>query len=417
MKRFSGILLLLVVILFAFGLRQLFDLRFQSGDIYPNYSSLRADPLGTKALYESYGNLAPVSRNYRPLARLPQSQGTILFLLGLKPFDLSASPTEAAEIEAFVKSGGRLVLGLAASEPGATRRIPAPGSGTKTNRAAPLPSPGPNPAPTTELEPGKLFLSERWGFELDYVSKGDDHRASLAGSAAELPKSIPFHGAVAFKNLGPEWKVIYERANYQAVLMERQMGLGSIVVFADSYLFSNEALLKERHPSLLAWFTANQAQIVFDETHLGVRENLGIASLARKYRLHGVGVGILLLAGLYIWKNAVPFLPPHPNEVERDAVLLGKDSAAGFINLLRRNVAVAELLPSCIQEWQKSCGHQTPRNKLQQVQSIIDAENAKEPRRRDPVLIYESIRKVLAKPRPANAGTIQPQPHEKILPS
>ncbi|MDB6029739.1 MAG: hypothetical protein JWM16_77, partial [Verrucomicrobiales bacterium] len=182
MRRFSSILLFLVIVLFAFGLRQLFDLRFQSGDIYPNYSSLRADPLGTKALYESYEKLLPSLRNYRPLPRLNHGQGTSLFLLGLKVSDLSATPQEATEVETFVKSGGRLVLGLAATEAREGTPIPTPPVGTKGKRTAPPPTPGPGPSPGSDsgLEHSKLLLSERWGFDLDYVAKGKSNDAALA---------------------------------------------------------------------------------------------------------------------------------------------------------------------------------------------------------------------------------------------
>ena len=44
--------------------------------------------------------------------------------------------------------------------------------------------------------------------------------------------------------------------------------------------------------------------VVFDEEHNGLRDNPGIASLARKYRLHGVIAGLILLAGLFVWKKA-----------------------------------------------------------------------------------------------------------------
>ena len=46
---------------FAFGIVQLFKLRFEVGDIYPAYSSLRSDPLGVMAFYESLGNLKGIS--------------------------------------------------------------------------------------------------------------------------------------------------------------------------------------------------------------------------------------------------------------------------------------------------------------------------------------------------------------------
>ena len=59
--------LLVLILIFIFGLFQLFVLVFKTGDIYPAYSSLRSDPLGTRALYESlkkFDHIA-VQRNYR----------------------------------------------------------------------------------------------------------------------------------------------------------------------------------------------------------------------------------------------------------------------------------------------------------------------------------------------------------------
>ena len=54
MKRRLPILLLAACSVgFAIGLFQLFRLRFAVGDVYPEYSSLRSDPVGTMAFYES----------------------------------------------------------------------------------------------------------------------------------------------------------------------------------------------------------------------------------------------------------------------------------------------------------------------------------------------------------------------------
>ena len=39
----------------AIGL--LFELRFAAGDVYPRYSSLRSDPVGVRALYDSLARL------------------------------------------------------------------------------------------------------------------------------------------------------------------------------------------------------------------------------------------------------------------------------------------------------------------------------------------------------------------------
>ena len=43
------LLLPVLLVLFGFGVLRLFRLRFETGDVYPPYSSLRSDPLGAKA--------------------------------------------------------------------------------------------------------------------------------------------------------------------------------------------------------------------------------------------------------------------------------------------------------------------------------------------------------------------------------
>ena len=67
---------------FAYGLARLFILRYEVGDVYPPYSSLRADPLGTKALDDALDELPDVEvrRNFKPLPRLrPDGPVTLVY--------------------------------------------------------------------------------------------------------------------------------------------------------------------------------------------------------------------------------------------------------------------------------------------------------------------------------------------------
>src|SRR5438552_9474299 len=84
MSRTLAIRLLLIVVFagFIFGIAKLFKLRFEAGDVYPEYSSLRADPLGAKAFYESLDTLLATRRNYRPFSKLGDGRETTLFYLG-----------------------------------------------------------------------------------------------------------------------------------------------------------------------------------------------------------------------------------------------------------------------------------------------------------------------------------------------
>ena len=57
--------------IFIWAILQLFEVRFSRGDVYPAYSTLRTDPLGAKAFYESLAHVdqLEVSRNETALAR------------------------------------------------------------------------------------------------------------------------------------------------------------------------------------------------------------------------------------------------------------------------------------------------------------------------------------------------------------
>ena len=155
-------------------------------------------------------------------------------------------------------------------------------------------------------------------------------------------------------------------------------------------------LRAERHPKLLAWLFDGPPALVFDEEHHGVRDDPGIASLARKYRLHGVVAGILLVALLFVWKNAVRFIPTYEDDAGGD-IVTGKESAEGFVNLLRRTIKPAEILPLCAAEWRKSTAHR-PADQAR-VEELLAAEQARPARQRQPVATYQIIAETLTRHR------------------
>ena len=55
----------------VFGLVRIFALRFAHGDVYPPYSTLRADPLGAKVLHDALAAAHgfDVQRNFRPITQ------------------------------------------------------------------------------------------------------------------------------------------------------------------------------------------------------------------------------------------------------------------------------------------------------------------------------------------------------------
>jgi Domain of unknown function (DUF4350) len=384
-ERFFIVVLLAVVLAFGLGIAHLFVLRFQHGDVYPPYSSLRTDPLGTKALYKSLDNLPgfDVQRNYKPLAKLAvESRQTVLFFgLPASAID-SLQEYEAHDLESLPGKGDRLVISLLP-----TSYQPAPKKETPKEDEK-------RPKKTVDEEEEEDFklvsLTNRWGFTVAY--------GLLKTNATTT--GFTWHTTLFFDELDPAWRVIESRGRHP-MLIERKFGDGTIVLAADSYFVSNEAMRRERHPQLLAWLVGENRQVVFDETHLGVREDPGVMTLARRYRLHGLFAGLILLAVLFLWKSFSSFVPPYQDGAAHANVALatGKDSAEGFVNLLRRNIAQGRVLSVCVEEWKKSFAHRQSwrtTQRLQRIQAIADAQEALPASQRDPVGSYRTISQILS---------------------
>jgi hypothetical protein len=173
----------------------------------------------------------------------------------------------------------------------------------------------------------------------------------------------------------------------------------------DSYFLSNEALRKEPQPALLAWFVGPNHQVAFDEAHLGIVDQGGVASLIRNYRLHGVVAALLVLAILFIWKNSLSLIPPRPAAHGVQHVV-GKDAAGGFVNLLRRNIPGGDILNICFNEWSKTLlqGKHYTISGVDRAQALIEEENARVVNRRDPVGTYRKICEALNR-RSSRRGT------------
>lgn len=398
--RTTGILVALffLVAAFVFGLANLFKLRFEKGDIYSEYSSLRADPLGTKALYEALENLEGVAvrRHFRPMSRLGNGADTTLVFAGMKVISLEYMPEAVIkDLERFMTFGGRVVITLypVSKKPDFVPGREETGRQTKKDE-------------TDETRKKDRSVTGKWGFGLDYVElpKDEDGKHESVTAARQepredLPELIFWHSATHLKQLDANWKVVYARENLPVIAF-RTLGVGTLVLCTDSYFLSNEAMIDEREPDLLAWTSGGNSKVVFDEFHLGTREEPGIASLLRKYRLHGVFAGILLLAALFVWNRSSAFIPRRVagSSPRENDLMIGKESAAGFVNLLRRNISPQNILAVCFAEWKKSCaqGREDLISKVAQMEAVVTAETARPARARKPVESYQAISRIFA---------------------
>jgi len=238
-------------------------------------------------------------------------------------------------------------------------------------------------------------VAQRWGFQFKLLTAPDDEPKPLRGArlvagTEPLEPELSWHTALHFAELKPEWRILYTSEG-QPVVIDRRYGDGSIVLAADSYFLSNEALRAERHPKLLTWLFGEASLIVFDEESHGVREAPGIAALVRKYGLQGAVMSLLLLAALFIWKSMVPFVPPHPESSAARNLITGRQTEEGFVSLLRRCIPPRDLLKTCGEEWKKAFDHDGRNVKAAHVERVVNAEQTGPPRERHLVTAYQTI--------------------------
>lgn len=390
MKRYSSsIVLVICLAVLTYGLVQLLALRFESGDVYPEYSSLRSDPLGTMALYESIGKLEGFTARRDLSANvLPEPQGVTYLHIATTDEAWERVPPEMFEkVDRFVKRGARLVITMFPE----TSRKPKPAEekGAKTD--------------ADEPQEKTVSLWQQWGLRPRVINLRLGEQEIFAAvpvsntSGLGLPETLDWHSGLVFEQVNAAWQAIYKRGN-DPVLVERRFGTGSVVIATDSYFLSNEALQNARHPDLLAWMIGPNRTVIFDEAHLGVVEQPGVAALVRRYRLHWVVAAVVLLAGLFVWKNATSLVPARSAEAA-ELYIEGKDSSSGFVNLLRRNVPAREILSTCYTEWKKTAAQSGSYSAVrrQKAEAAYTAENLKAAKERDPVETYRAIAGILHK--------------------
>ncbi|HUA64512.1 MAG TPA: DUF4350 domain-containing protein [Alphaproteobacteria bacterium] len=409
MKKYFPIVILLgCTATFVLGVVYLFDLRFESGDVYPPYSSLRADPLGTMAFYESLKKIPAlaVRRDFSASDELPEEPQTVYLHLSGDTFELEFMPDEEyRSIQNFLTRGGRLVITLFpkteqqrwfyedATNSAETKQMTNSVENKQmTNSANKEVVKFPTNKKVTKSPSNKkvrhhedydyswVSLEDKWNFHIGFQKlepDGDTYAPAAVSNQTTLalPATLYWHSGTMFTNVSNSWRVIYARSG-SAVMMERNFGRGSVVIASDSYLFSNEAMLKDRHADLLAWLVGPAKNVVFDEAHFGIVENPGVAELVRKYHLQGLAAGLLALAGLFIWKHSSSLVPALADE-RAERFVAGKDSAAGFVNLLRRCIPPRDLMATCFDEWKKSVtqGGKQLTGKYQQAEADFAAGN------------------------------------------
>lgn len=390
---------LLIIAVFAYGLTRLMVLRFEAGDVYPPYSSLRSDPLGTRALYESLNTVAPGSAHRRFISfdRALLKPQTTLLICGLQPnIEVLHGPQWEELMDQLADKGGRLVIAFTdRADIRSTRE------GAEEDEDA-LPE---DSVPEPEAKAGHKRHDEIWegrvvlGVDLLTGSRRDTAQnlgLAFQHDIERLPAVIPWHGSQYLNLRDDQWRAIYfYDAMDRPVIAQRPWGRGTLVMAADSYLFSNEALRKERVTGLLTWLLVPTHRVQFDEYHLGIVRQPGIASLARKYRLEGVFMVLLLVTLLFVWRQSVVFVPSTPDgEPDReDDSTMDADSSQGLVNLIQRHIPAKTLLPTCFGAWQASpAARLVDAERIAQAQQLVKNQDQST---LDPVERYRRISQLL----------------------
>lgn len=277
---------------FLWGVVYLFGLTFAGGDVYPELSSLRSDPAGSKLLFESLSHLPGVkaTRNYRALELFDETGATVV-LLNLPPAELAAKAKTLREIAG---RGNRVVAALDGQ---------------------------------VEAEPDTL--AEAWGLRLAI----DNDRRHV--------QKVSFENPAAWTEL--------ERIGPKVLAIERAFDKGIVVLLAGSDDFTNMATVASDRLDLVTRALGGNRHIVFDEHHFGIAESSSVVSFARQFGLGGFAIGLAVCAALWIWRAASAFPPPRPGPVASG--FSGRTSHSGLLTLLRRNIPPRELLAVCWQQW------------------------------------------------------------------
>ncbi len=435
-KTITGVVMALLLLVFVVGVVHLFVLRFEAGDVYPAYSSLRSDPLGTRALYEGLENIDSLSvgRNYHlPPSTVFDEPQTTFFYLGVSADEFDSVPEELIRLfDRLTHSGGRLVLtfspvtkkyekkaskrsvkkkdaNIDKTDPQDNGDSPAKQPGDKSNPAAAARRKSGSQEVSdqrTAEDPGpghRVSVRKSWGIKLAFKKnlpvKDDKPLAIDATSTRKgLPPVITWHTNLYFDLIDDAWQTLYSYDGLP-LIVERAYGKGSILVCADSFFISNEAMWSERHPRLLVWLIGKHSNIIFDEAHFGIYKQPSVAQLIRRHRFHWLFAALAVLALLFVWKSAAYFVPPPAEDARSNAAVVSeKDYTQGLIALLRRNIAGNQLLQACAREWEQTFKKSRPIRAatLERIRDLAGSGSTDSKTRQDPVKAFRKISQLIS---------------------
>ncbi len=382
---------LVLICFFAWTAWETMRFRFSKGDLHPKYSSLRADPFGTKALFKVYQEFPDreILRNMRPIREIGAPKDSTLILSGAGIRELNAAGRLDSELYGFAISGGRLLIFLDPSYDG--RLSYRSGKGTKKEEAAgkrcpcPSESDGMRKIPGIEIKKGRRDASS--GTEIcPPISE------AIASSRFKSIKPAATSYIDIDEGFKSEWNVLMERDG-KAHLVEGKIGKGVIAICTDSYPISNERLLLNADPAFLSWVAGNTSRIVFDEHRKGMTEEKNILWLAKKSKLGFFCAGLFVLAILLIWRNFLTvsnYRPPRAAQEDANLISSSFGNSKGLENMLRLSIGKDSGLAQCGAEFKRSFRYRgIPDSTAAEISGMLEKGKS------EPIATYNNLAKLL----------------------
>ncbi|MEM9283032.1 MAG: DUF4350 domain-containing protein [Verrucomicrobiota bacterium] len=463
-KRLTWFGLVAMGILLVGGFYGVLEKRFVEGDIYPHYASYLSEPLGTSALYETLERHPgfTVERNITHLNSVKGlTEDTALLLLGLprESIETMRAPQDSPVIKA-VAEGARLVITVnpelvpekfqpsqseqekdwlerrrelrekqlrersELSDPPAESDPPEKEAEKEAENedngkdeeesSSSEDAEGKGEGEEDEKETFEEMmtrvigpkLTNRLEFELAGVKPferpegGWELKPGRGARDFEPPLPLPnWYSQFRFEKPDRKWRVI-ARIGKEPVVIERDFGVGTIVLATDSFFVSNEALHLGAVPEFLLWMTGGKSRIIFDETIHGSVETGGAMKLIRQYRLQGILIGLLIVIGLWAWRSASA-LAPGSGEVDQGLIdghnsVAGEEIGSGLIRLLKKSVPRSSLIQKCIEIRKSGRGLGIQEEQIKKIEEIRRNHQGN-PGRFGVVSAYEQITEVLRK--------------------
>lgn len=322
--RKTGILIFTFLVFFA-GTILIFQSRFRKGETFPDYSTLKADPLGSLALFESLQKTPglTVTRNYSSTSIADISNSTIFFI-GIQPFIFEMEGSPVSSIDSLLKKGNRVIVSF-------------------------LDPPLFAPSSTLPDSTGKsnvLFTRS-----IKFKSKNSD--TACVRSSDSLFKAVTWPGALNLQ-ADSTWKTIVSRDSFM-LLGEKKVHTGVLVVLHDGYNLSNQGLRDNLTRSgsnpLIPYLTGNTANIIFDESHHGIVKRMGISVLLQKTGFTPVIVFLCIWFFLLIWYIQGITAKIQPSSMNYSQQ---HDTPDSLQLILTSRISPKKIVQICRDEWRKS---------------------------------------------------------------